>query len=56
MVWRKATDDDETDDEVSFSKTPRQLVLKIKSIPEDEYLTLTFIKEYENQGETNETI
>ena len=54
--WLMEDEDDETDDEVSFSQTPRQLVLKIKSIPEDEYLTLTFIKGYENQGETNETI
>ena len=48
-------DDEETDDEVSFSQTPNQLVLKIKSVVDDGFLKMTFTKEYENQGETNET-
>ena len=48
-------EDGETDDEVSFSQTPRQLVLKIKSVIDDGFLKMTFTKEYENQGETNET-
>ena len=48
-------EDEETDDEVSFSQTPRQLVLKIKSVVDDGFLKMTFTKEYENQGETNET-
>ena len=49
-------EDEETDDEVSFSQTPRQLVLKIKSVIDDGFLKMTFTKEYENQGETNETV
>ena len=49
-------EDEETDDEVSFSQTPRQLVLKIKSSIDDGFLKMTFTKEYENQGETNETL
>ena len=49
-------EDEETDDEVSFSQTPRQLVLKIKSVVDDGFLKMTFTKEYENQGETNETL
>ena len=49
-------EDEETDDEVSFSQTPNQLVLKIKSVVDDGFLKMTFTKEYENQGETNETL
>ena len=49
-------EDEETDDEVSFSQTPNQLVLKIKSSIDDGFLKMTFTKEYENQGETNETL
>ena len=45
-------EDDETDDEVSFSQTPRQLVLKIKSVIDEGCLTMTFTQE----GETNETV
>ena len=49
-------EDEETDDEVSFHQTPSQLVLKIKSSIDDGFLKMTFTKEYENQGETNETL
>ena len=49
-------EDEETDDEVSFHQTPSQLVLKIKSSIDDGFLKMTFTKEYENQGETNETV
>ena len=45
-------EDEETDDEVSFSQTPRQLVLKIKSVIDEGELTMTFTQE----GETNETV
>ena len=48
---------DETDDEVSFSQTPRQLVLKIKSVIDEGELTMTFTQEHrEQEGETNETV
>ena len=53
--WLMEDEDDETDDEVSFHQTPNQLVLKIKSVVDDGFLKMTFTKEYENQGETNET-
>ena len=50
-------EDEETDDEVSFSSTPNQLVLKIKSVIDDGCLTMTFTKEHgEQEGETNETV
>ena len=45
-------DDEETDDEVSFSQTPSKLVLKIKSVIDEGELTMTFTQE----GETNETL
>ena len=54
--WLMEDEDDETDDEVSFHQTPNQLVLKIKSVVDDGFLKMTFTKEYENQGETNETL
>ena len=54
--WLMEDEDDETDDEVSFHQTPSQLVLKIKSVVDDGFLKMTFTKEYENQGETNETL
>ena len=54
--WLMEDEDDETDDEVSFSQTPRQLVLKIKSVIDDGCLTMTFTKENESSGETNETV
>ena len=50
-------EDEETDDEVSFSSTPSQLVLKIKSVIDDGCLTMTFTKEHgEQEGDTNETV
>ena len=54
--WLMEDEDDETDDEVSFHQTPNQLVLKIKSVVDDGFLKMTFTKEYENQGETNEIV
>ena len=51
-------EDEDTDDEVSFHQTtPRQLVLKIKSIIHDGYINITFTKEHgEQEGETDETV
>ena len=50
-------EDEETDDVVSFSQTPRQLVLKIKSVIDEGCLTMTFTKEHgEQEGDTNETV
>ena len=50
-------EDEETDDEVSFSQTPRELVLKIKSVIDEGELTMTFTKEHgEQEGDTNETV
>ena len=42
-------EDEETDDEVSFSQTPRQLVLKIKSVIDEGCLTMTFTQEGDNE-------
>ena len=42
-------EDEETDDEVSFSQTPRQLVLKIKSVIDEGELTMTFTQEGDNE-------
>ena len=44
--WLMEDEDDETDDEVSFSQTPRQLVLKIKSVIDEGELTMTFTQEH----------
>ena len=50
-------EDEETDDELSFSTTPSQLVLKIKSVIDDGELKMTFTKEHgEQEGETDETV
>ena len=54
--WLMEDCKDDPDDELQFSKTNRELKLKIRSVIDDGYINITFTKEHgEQEGETNET-
>ena len=44
--WLLGSCEDDPDDELQFSKTNRELKLKIKSVIEDGYINITFTKEH----------